>query len=132
MDLLKLTERSAHTLQCCKHLKGHVGSEESQRELAVALDALRKHPPSAPPVIVGLFNQCMAHGDGVIDAIASARASPKLEAADRLHRSLVRLQDSVENLHGAAARRAGVIGNLRSASPLPARTLGRDGPSRSA
>ena len=125
MDLLKLTERTAHTLQCCKHLLADIGSEDRQRALAAAVDALRKHPPAAPPVVVGLFNQCMAHADGVIHAIARARTSPALDAMDPLRRSLLRLQDSVDNLHGAAARRTGVNGNLRTASPLPARTTAR-------
>lgn len=125
MNLLRLTERSAHTLRCCQRLKADVGSEEYQRELAAALDALRNHPPVTPPIIVGLFNQCMAYGDGVIDAIACARSSHRLETVDRVYRSLDRLQDCVDNLHGAAARRTGMSGNLRTVSPLPVGTTAR-------
>jgi hypothetical protein len=117
MNLLKLTERAAHTRECCNHLAADAGSEEHQRTLAASLDALRKRPPTAPPVVVGLFNQCMAHGDAVIHAIARARTSPTPEARDRLQRSLARLRDSVDNLHGAATRPAGTIGRRTHASP---------------
>ena len=125
MNLLKLTERAAHALQCCRHLMADVGSENGQHELAAALDALQKHPPTTPPIVVGLFNQYMAHADGVIHAIGCTRTSSALDARDRLQRALFRLQASLDNLHGAAARRAGVSGNLRTASPLPTPTTAR-------
>ena len=84
MNLLKLTERTAHTLQCCEHLMADLGCEDHQRALAASVDALRKHPPVAPPVVVGLFNQCMAHADSVIRAIARAPTSPALDAMPHL------------------------------------------------
>jgi hypothetical protein len=119
MNLLKLTERT-HTLQCCEHLMADLGCEDHQRALAASVDALRKHPPVAPPVVVGLFNQCMAHADSVIRAIARAPTSPALDAMDTLRRSLLRMQDSVDHLHAAAALRAGAAGRRTSVSSLPA------------
>lgn len=116
MNLLKLTERAARTLCCCKLLAADIGSEGKQLELAAALDALRKHPPGAPPLVVGLFNQCMAHGDGVVHAIGCARTAPTVENWDRVQRSLPRLENSVDNLHAAAAHRAGVVGRPIQAS----------------
>ena len=127
MDLLKLTERTARTLQCCEHLLADTGSEDHQRALAASVDALRKHPPAAPPVVVGLFNQCMAHADGVIHAIARARTSPALDAMGALRHSLLRLRDSVDNLHGAAAPRVGVVGRRTTVSTLPSAAMRRRG-----
>lgn len=118
MNLLKLTERATHALQCCERLMADAGSKDHQHALAISLDSLRKHPPTAPPVVVGLFNQCMAHGDCVVHAIVRARTSPTPDAIDSLGRSLLRLRGSLENLHGAAARRAGVVGRRVPASPL--------------
>lgn len=121
MNLLKLTERAAHTLQCCRQLMADVGSEERQRALVACLDTLRKHPPDAPPIVVGLFNQSMALADGVIHAIARERTSPTPEGAAWVQRSLVRLQDCVESLHAAAAHRAGMIGRRAPVSSIAAR-----------
>ena len=122
MNLLKLTERSAHTLRCCKHLKADVGSEESQRALAAALDALRKHPPTAPPLVMGLFNQCIALGDGVVHAVARASTSPTPEDRVWAQRSLAQLLDCVGDLHATAARPARTVGREAPITSLPTRT----------
>lgn len=125
MNLLKVTERTAHTLRCCKQLAADVGSEENQRALAEALDALQRHPPTAPPLVLGLFNQCMAFGDGVIHAIDRVRAEPTPEARRWVQRSLVQLQECVDSLHAAAAHRAGVVGRRAPVSPLAAQLTQR-------
>jgi len=113
MNLLKLTERAAHTLQCCKRLAANVGSEEHQRALAASLDALRMHRPTGPPIVVGLFNQSLALSDGVIHAIAQMRIEPIPEVRGWMQRSLVQLRDCVENLHAAAEHRADAFRSRR-------------------
>lgn len=105
MDLLKLTERAGRVLECCEKLQSEPTNDEYRLSLEAALTALATSRPVSPPIVVGLFNQAIALGDGVAFRIADALKSPTPEAFDAVRRAVLSLHVCVFDLHGASLRR---------------------------